>query len=109
MLWRPGFTIWITAWNNDHGESQADRLAGIKKAVSPDRFSEHESKAKNLTRFSYRLRDENEDGPVESLYAFVISDRGHLQIAIYFDDPADEAEACQMVESVAERKSTSAA
>lgn len=106
VLWRPGFTIWLTAWNNDHGESQGKRLAGLKKSVSPERFAEHESQAKNLTRYSYRLRDENEDGPVESLYGFVIFEDGHLQMAIYFDDPEDEPEARQLVESVAERKRT---
>jgi hypothetical protein len=106
VLWRPGLTIWLTAWNNDHGESQGKRLAGLKKSISPDRFAEQESQAKNLTRYTYRLRDENEDGPVESLYGFVISDDGHLQMAIYFDDPKDEAEARQLVESVREPKRT---
>lgn len=104
VLWRPGFTIWLTAWNNEHGESQGKRLAGVKKSVSPERFAEDESQARNLTRYSYRLRDESEDGPVESLYGFVLSDDGHLQLAIYFDDPKDEAEARQLVNSVAERK-----
>jgi hypothetical protein len=107
VLWRPGFTIWLTAWNNDHNESQAKRLAGIKKSVSPKRFAEHESQSKNLTRYSYRLRDENEDGPVESLYGFVMSEHGHLQMAIYFDYPAGEAAARQLVDGVAERNRTS--
>jgi hypothetical protein len=106
VLWRPGFTIWMTAWNNDHGESKAKRLAGIKKSASPGRFADHECEDKNLTRYSYRLRDEKEKGPVESLYGFVICDDGHLQMAIYFDNPTDEAEARQLVERVAERKRT---
>lgn len=104
VLWRPGLTIWLTAWNNDYGESQANRLAALKKAASPERFADQETEARSLTRYSYRLRDENEDGPVESLYGFVISDDGHLQIAIYFDNPTDEAEARHLVESVVERK-----
>jgi hypothetical protein len=99
VLWRPGFTIWLSAWTNPHGDSQAKRLAGIKEFASPERFAEHESEAKNLTRYSYRLRDENEDGPVDSLYGFVMTDAGYLQLAIYFDNPADEAEARQLVES----------
>jgi hypothetical protein len=103
VLWRPGLTIWLTAWNNDHGESQAKRLAAIKKSTSKDRFAEQEGKANNVTRYSYRLRDRNEDGPVESVYAFVMNDDGHLQMAIYFDDPADEAKARQLVDSVCER------
>jgi hypothetical protein len=52
------------------------------------------------------LRDENEDGSVESLYGFVMSDDGHLQMAIYFDDPKDAAEARRLVESVEEPKRT---
>jgi hypothetical protein len=104
VLWRPGLTIWLTAWNNDHGESQAERFAGIKKSFSPRRFADHESNANNLIRYSYRLRDENEDGPVESLYGFVIGDDGQLHLAVYFDNPADEPEAHQLVKSVAERK-----
>lgn len=109
VLWRPGLTIWLTAWNNDHGESQAKRLGVIKNSASPKRFADHESEAKNLTRYSYRLRDENEDGPVESLYGIVISNDGHLQMAIYFDNPTDEVEARQIVESVTERKRTAPA
>lgn len=103
VLWRPGLTIWLTAWGNDHRESQARRLAGLKQSASPERFAEDESQARNLTRYSYRLRDESPDGPVESLYGFVLNADGHLQLAIYFDDPNDEAEAHQLVKSVAER------
>jgi hypothetical protein len=103
VLWRPGLTIRLTAWNNHHGESHGERLAGAKKSAAPERFAEQESQATNLTRYSYRLHDENEDGPVESLHGFVISDDGHLQMAIYYDDPADEAVARRFVESVAER------
>jgi hypothetical protein len=103
VLWRPGLTIWLTAWDNNHGDSQAKRLAGIRQALSKERFAEQESNAENVTRYSYRLRDENDDGPVESLYGFVIADDGHLQMAIYFNDLADEAEARQLVANVTSR------
>jgi hypothetical protein len=109
VLWRPGFTIWITAWNNDNGESQAKRLRWIKEVASRERYSEHENQEGDLTRYSYRLRDENDDGAVESLCGFVISDDDHLQVAIYFDDPADEAEARQVVETVVWQKHRGAA
>ena len=41
---------------------------------------------------------------VESLSAYVINADGHLQIAVYFDDPADDEAARQLVDSVQERK-----
>lgn len=104
VLWRPGLTIWLTAWNNDHGDSPAHRLVGIKKSVSPKRFAEHESEADGIIRYSYRSRDENENGEVESLYGFVIGDEGYLQLAVYFDDPADEVKARELIDSVVEQK-----
>lgn len=106
VLWRPGLTIWLSAWNNDHGATQGNRLADLKKSVSPERFAEHESQSNSLIRYTYRLRDENEDGPVESLYGYVISEDGQLELAVYFDDPQDEVEARRLVESVAELKRT---
>src|SRR5262249_48943697 len=86
VLWRPGLTLWLTAWGNDRGESQVKRLAWIKKSASGDRFEEHEAEANNLTRFHFRLPAKD---CVESLYAFVFGDDGHLQMSVYFDDPAD--------------------
>jgi hypothetical protein len=103
VLWRPGLTIWLVAWNNDHGQSQADRVAWIKKSASPKRFAEQEAEAGGVTRFSYRLRDDSDDGPVESVYGFVIGDDGHLQLSIYFDDPTDERVARELVQGVSLR------
>lgn len=103
VLWRPGVTIWLTAWNNDHGESQADRTAWIKASASPERFGERENSADRITRFSYRLRDETEEGSVESLCAYIISDDGQLQMTVYFDDPADESMARKLVDSTVRR------
>jgi hypothetical protein len=100
VLWRPGLTVWLAAWNNDHGESRPERLAWIKESASPARFDERESNFGGVTRFSYRLRDENEDGPVESLCAYFLNDDGHLQMSVYFDDLTDEAAARQLVDSV---------
>src|SRR5262245_34798560 len=104
VLWRPGLTIWLAAWNNDHGESQAKRLKWIKEEASPERFAESQRKADNVTCYLYRLREEGEDGPVESLSAYILNDDGHLQMSVYFDDPGDEATARTLAESVCERE-----
>jgi hypothetical protein len=103
VLWRPGLTIWLAIWNNDRGESQAERLAAIKKSAAKARHSEQERVTTHESRYSYRLRDENEAGPIESLNAFIITNDEHLQIAVYFDDPATEAAAVQLVESITRR------
>jgi len=104
VLWRPGLTIWLCAWGNDKHETQAQRLAWLKSTASPHRFDARESVSGGATRLSYRLRDENEDGPVESLNAYVINDSGYLQLSAYFDDLADAADAQQLVDSVTLRR-----
>jgi hypothetical protein len=104
VLWRPGLTIWLEARTSDQGQSQARRLAAFKRSASGARFAERRVVAGGLTRFDYRLRDENDDGPVEALYAFVLGDKGHLHMVVYFDDPADETTARQLVDSVVGRR-----
>jgi hypothetical protein len=107
VLWRPGLTIRLAVWGNDGDESQAQRLKWIKSDASPDRFEERKSTRGGVTRFDYRLRDEDECGVVEALYAFVIGNDGHLQMAIYFDDQADDQAARQLVDSVSARRTSS--
>jgi hypothetical protein len=106
VLWRPGLTLWLIAWGNDNDETRAERLVWIRDEASPDRFDVRESDRGGVTRFSYRLRDENDDGPVESLNACIISDDGHLQLSVYCDDPADASKAQQLVDSVTVRRMT---
>jgi hypothetical protein len=104
VLWRPGLTMWLNAWGNDRRESQAQRLAAFKKAASRARFAEREVVADRVTRFDYRLRDDSDNGPIESLNALIFSDDGHLQMAVYFDDPVDEIKARQLVDRVVARQ-----
>jgi hypothetical protein len=105
VLWRPGLTVWLAAWGNTHGESQSARLAHIKETASRDRTAERERVTPDgLTRFDYRLRDQNDDGPVESLNGFVIGDDGEVNVAVYFDDVADEPTAYLLVDSIRSRR-----
>ncbi len=96
VLWRPGITLWINAWGNDRGESQAARLASMTAGISTAARDIQQATADRVTRFSYLL---TEDGQ-EALYGFAFSDAGHLQMAIYFDDPADAATAREIALSV---------
>jgi hypothetical protein len=57
-----------------------------------------------MTRYSYQLRDESDDGPVKSVSGFALDDDGHLQLSIYFDDPADEGRARYLVNSVSQQR-----
>jgi hypothetical protein len=100
VLWRPGLTLWMDAWGNDHATSRTVRRGEIKSKISANATAVRESADARTSRLTYRLRDTNDDGPVESLTTFVFSDAGHLQMAIYFDSLADEPIAVAIAESV---------
>jgi hypothetical protein len=90
VLWRPGFTIWVSALNNDHDESEADRMAWLRDEMSPDAFDVEDVSDDNVVRLAYRLNEESEDQRVAAFYGFVVGANGHIQLAIYFDDEQDE-------------------
>lgn len=95
VLWRPGVTLWIRAWNNDRGEPRDVRLAKATSTISSEAREIQKRVDGDVLRFSYRL---TEDGQ-EALYAFTVSDAGQLQVAIYFDDEADLATVRAIAES----------
>jgi hypothetical protein len=95
VLWRPGITLWINAFNNDHGESQATRLAAMKRAMSRDATEIVEATG-DVTRLHYRVREDGQD----SLNVLVFSDAGMLQTSIYFDDEAGAAMAARLADSI---------
>ena len=104
VLWRPGFTIWIAVWGNDHNESADHRLAWIKKDTSADAFSNADSVEPNgVIKYSYRLDESRENGSVHAFYGFKIAENGHIQVAFYCDDRADVHVAEQIFGSISYR------
>ena len=100
VLWRPGFTIWIEAWNNDNNESIESRLTWIEQSASPESFELIESRKGNVVYFSYRLNEDSDDERVAALYGTVISDTGHLNVVCYFDEETDSQMALEIFKSV---------
>lgn len=103
VLWRPGFTIWATVWNNDESESQQERLKSIQDDSSPGAFGEITEISDRISRYAYRLREDSEDNREPAFYGFAIGARGHVQMAIYFDSPDDLAEAEEIWRSINEK------
>jgi hypothetical protein len=99
VLWRPGLTIYCAAWDNDGGVATDERWKILTEAVSAEATEAQESQRDGLRTYSYRL---TEDG-VEGLHGFILSEDGHLQLSIYFDDPADLQTARTCFASVVER------
>lgn len=89
VLWRPGFTIWVTAFRNDLGDSITDRKAHFAETASPEKFDERNYEAAGRHYYSYRLAEESKVDRVPALYAFSFSHDGHLQLSFYFDNETD--------------------
>jgi hypothetical protein len=93
VLWRPGMTIWLDIWNNDGQETKADRLAVIETGRSADATSIRRSERGGILYYAYRLDEQSADDRKPALYGFAFADRGHVQMAVYFDAENDLAAA----------------
>lgn len=89
VLWRPGFSVWMSLWNNCYGESIQDRLQWLQLDTNPAAFDTSLRADDTPARYSYRLNEEREEGVVYGLYGFALKTDGYVQIAIYVDHEAD--------------------
>lgn len=87
VLWRPGFTAWVTAWGSMVGESPTQRVEALKGHVSPNAFDRHHWSSGGVDFLTYRLAEAAGDNRLPALYAFAVAPVGHLQFAVYFDAP----------------------
>jgi hypothetical protein len=104
VLWRPGFTIWVAVWGNNHNKSATSRLDDIKADVSKDAFDIQEEQGTNALRLSYRLKESVDDKRCPAFYGFVVGRDGHVQIAFYFDDESDLDAAKHILQSLDEKE-----
>lgn len=96
VLWRPGLTIHIFAWDNITNTSVLDRLDQLEESIPSDAFDHERSEASDFARGTYR---QNEDGQ-QSLNAFVIAEPAQLVASMYFDDEAAHEQAVAIAESL---------
>lgn len=96
VLWRPGITLWIDAFGNDHEATRSTRAAEIRGDVSAAARDVQEAVLADATYLRYRLHEDGQD----SLMVFVITDRGHLQMAVYYDLGGDAPIADEIARSV---------
>lgn len=101
-MWKSGFTIWASVWNNDKTESKEERLNWLQGDSSPEAFDSVVESADGVIRYAYRLKEEPEEDRQPAFYCFVIGQDGYVQMAIYFDFADDLAEAKSIWRSVRE-------
>ena len=93
VLWRPGFTIWMSLWKNEHDETIPERIQWFQSDTDPAAFDTSVQADEIPARYSYRLNENREESVVYALHGFALKDDGHLQVAIYVDSESDIAEA----------------
>lgn len=108
-LWRPGLTIWLTAWNNDKNEGVSQRVQQLRADISPAAHDIAVEQKGSLSFLSCRLAEKSDDRRHDAFYGFVVSEDGHLQVAIYFDDERDAKTAQSLLKSVEWNKPEQAA
>jgi hypothetical protein len=101
VLWRPGLTARLTAWNNDRGEPRANRLEKLKTHASPSAFDHALWSTHDALYWTYRLVEQASDDRLPALYGYVVADAGHVQLALYVDTPDDLASAQSLVRGIA--------
>jgi hypothetical protein len=89
VLWGRGVTAWIIVWEKPATEEKSDRLAFLRKDISSKAYDVSEESAPGLLRLSYRLADDGSDAAAPAYHCFVVGERGHVQMSVYFDDEKD--------------------
>ena len=68
VLSRPGFTVWLAIWGNDHDESESERMGRIYSDISPQATDIDYQPDQLPARLSYRLYEDH-DGKAVSCAA----------------------------------------
>tara|TARA_R110000803_G_scaffold50726_1_gene105103 strand:+ start:343 stop:771 length:429 start_codon:yes stop_codon:yes gene_type:complete len=96
-FWRPGLTIWLTAYGTEDGMSVDDRMQRDRANASAAATDISESVKGSVSRLTYRLSETRADGViVKGLYSFAHSSDGQAMLAAYFDDDS-ELDAARLV------------
>lgn len=102
VIWRPGFTMWVSVWGNDKNETKKERLWQLRTRISGQAFDLNEAQQANAMLFSYRLKENKKDKRVPALYGFAFGESGHVQVGIYFNQESDLAKAREILGSLHE-------
>lgn len=99
VLWRLGFTIWLTVWEDPHGLTAEQRLQVFRANVSAEAYDVEEARNGELPRLQYRLIENRPEGVVHFLHGYVFGPVESMNVGIYMDDPAELPLALSILDS----------
>lgn len=102
VFWRDGLTAWINVWGNDHAETPQALFDRFRSGFPEGRLDEREATQDGVLKYAYRLKEEAGDRRVAAFYCFAFGISGVVQMAVYFDDDADLANAHLLMQGLKE-------
>lgn len=99
VLWREGFTVFLSVFNNDTNETAAKRKADYAEAGSDEKFDEFNAEENGVVYYSYRVDEPADDDRKPAFEGFAFADHGHLLLSIYFDEESDVEQALELLRS----------
>tara|TARA_B100000745_G_scaffold300260_1_gene253548 strand:- start:1236 stop:1994 length:759 start_codon:yes stop_codon:yes gene_type:complete len=91
VIWRPGFTIWLTSYTPDN-PNYNDRASDLVTRASPNKTDLERIESDGLIKVRYFL-DEEVNGELQSsAYIYGFTECQEIHIAIYFDGPKHRSE-----------------
>jgi hypothetical protein len=97
-FWRPGLTIWLTAYGTEDGMSVEERMRRDLQGAPSAATEIQQAMEGGIGRLTYCLSETRADGViVDAVYAFAHIPDGQVMLAMYFD----EAEGREMAMKVA--------
>jgi hypothetical protein len=100
VLFRPGFTIWISAWGNDNDDSINQRVSWIASETPRDAYDVLTGPRGPVYRHAFRRDEVKAEGVLQGYYGYTVAEGGHLQMAIFIDAEEDLPLAKSIIESV---------
>jgi hypothetical protein len=105
VLTRPGFTLYLAAYVHAPGQPPDEALATYKTNAPPERFDEIDvTLAGGERAHAYRLDEQADNHRRPGFYGVVVGARGHVELAVYFDDEEDVAAARALWRSLREAR-----
>lgn len=100
VIWRPGFTIWLTAYKPENPDVH-ERVLNLLGQASSDRNDLEEVELDGLIKIRYFLEETIDSELQSSAYIYGLTEYQEIHIAIYFDDPDYKSEIDDIWETLA--------
>lgn len=101
VMWRPGLTLHIVAWDNTTDAAVAERVIQLKESISTFATDVVESHDEGVYRATWSLTAEAGETDEPSLNSFLVCETAQLLVSAHYEDEASRSHATLVIESLA--------